>query len=112
MCRQRRIKRGTVIVVVKLYPEKMSSLEEAEKLAKEYDGMTSEEVFQLRQKYNGPLLTFYPEKPLLVTRGWKQYLFDDKGKRYLDLFAGEWRLTYLYIKLGFRFCTSKCDVLS
>jgi len=63
-------------------------INEAEREAQCYDGMGRDEAFALRNAHNGPLLTFYPHDPLLITRGCGQYLFDDKGKKYLDLFAG------------------------
>src|SRR5262245_42520441 len=53
-----------------------------------YDGPSREEVLALRQEYLTPgLITFYKE-PLLVVEGHMQYLWDEKGKQYLDGFAG------------------------
>ena len=53
-----------------------------------YDGPSRAEVLALRQRYVHPsLFTFYRE-PLLIVEGHRQYLFDETGRRYLDLFAG------------------------
>jgi alanine-glyoxylate transaminase/(R)-3-amino-2-methylpropionate-pyruvate transaminase len=53
-----------------------------------YQGPSREEVLALRQTYLTPgLLTSYKE-PLLVVEGHMQYVWDEKGKRYLDAFAG------------------------
>jgi alanine-glyoxylate transaminase/(R)-3-amino-2-methylpropionate-pyruvate transaminase len=41
-----------------------------------------------RQRYCNPgIFTLYRE-PLMVVEGFMQYLFDERGRRYLDLFAG------------------------
>ncbi|HZZ29356.1 MAG TPA: aspartate aminotransferase family protein [Pirellulales bacterium] len=53
-----------------------------------YKGPSREEVLALRQQYLTPgLLTFY-KAPLLLVEGKMQYLWDEKGKQYLDAFAG------------------------
>jgi alanine-glyoxylate transaminase / (R)-3-amino-2-methylpropionate-pyruvate transaminase len=53
-----------------------------------YKGPSREEVIALRQQYLTPgLLTFYKD-PLLLVEGHMQYLWDEKGKQYLDGFAG------------------------
>lgn len=53
-----------------------------------YNGPLADEVFQKRKKFLGPSLFHYYQKPLNVVEGKMQYLFDDKGRRYLDAFAG------------------------
>ncbi len=53
-----------------------------------YKGPTKEEAIALRKEYLTPgLLTYYAD-PILITEGHMQYLWDEKGKRYLDAFAG------------------------
>lgn len=53
-----------------------------------YTGPSRAEVLALRQRYGHPsLFTLYRE-PLLVVEGHMQYVFDENGRRYLDLFAG------------------------
>ena len=42
----------------------------------------------MRKKYTNPaIFTLYGE-PLLIVEGHMQWLFDETGKRYLDMFAG------------------------
>ncbi|MDZ4688426.1 MAG: aspartate aminotransferase family protein [Planctomycetaceae bacterium] len=53
-----------------------------------YDGPPKSEVLALRQQYLTPGLITYYRDPLLVVEGKMQYLWDEKGKRYLDAFAG------------------------
>ena len=56
--------------------------------ARPYTGPSRAEVLALRQRYAHPsLFTLYRE-PLLVVEGHLQYVFDENGRRYLDLFAG------------------------
>lgn len=53
-----------------------------------YDGPSREEVVALRKQYVSPgVLTYYKE-PLMVVEGNMQYVWDEKGRRYLDAFAG------------------------
>jgi alanine-glyoxylate transaminase/(R)-3-amino-2-methylpropionate-pyruvate transaminase len=53
-----------------------------------YTGPSRDEVIALRQQYLTPGLVTYYREPLLVVEGNMQYLWDEKGKRYLDGFAG------------------------
>src|SRR6266700_3365774 len=53
-----------------------------------YDGPSKEQVLALRQQYLTPGLITYYRDPLLVVEGHMQYLWDERGKRYLDAFAG------------------------
>src|SRR5690242_21834330 len=53
-----------------------------------YTGPSREEVLALRRQYVNPaVFTLYPE-PLMIVEGKMQYLFDETGKRYLDMFGG------------------------
>jgi alanine-glyoxylate transaminase/(R)-3-amino-2-methylpropionate-pyruvate transaminase len=53
-----------------------------------YTGPSRAEVLALRQRYAHPsLFTLYRE-PLMLVEGHLQWLFDETGRRYLDLFAG------------------------
>ena len=50
--------------------------------------MDYEKVKEIREKHLNPaLLTLYP-KPLYLTHGHMQYVYDDKNTKYLDLFGG------------------------
>ena len=53
-----------------------------------YVGPTKAEVLAARKRYTNPaIFTLYAE-PLMIVEGHMQYLFDETGRRYLDLFAG------------------------
>lgn len=55
---------------------------------KAYDGPDKQAVMALRQRYCNPALFAYYKEPVMIVDGHMQYLFDEKGKRYLDFFAG------------------------
>ena len=53
-----------------------------------YDGPSRDEVIALRQQYLSPGLVTYYRDPLMIVEGHMQYVFDERGTRYLDAFAG------------------------
>lgn len=53
-----------------------------------YDGPSAAESLALRAEYLTPALLRYYKDPLLIVEGNMQYLWDEKGTRYLDAFAG------------------------
>lgn len=53
-----------------------------------YTGPSAEEVLRLRKENGHPNLFLYYKKPIVVSSGHRQYLYDEKGKRYLDMIAG------------------------
>ena len=53
-----------------------------------YHGPSRAEVLALRQRYVNPALFTLYREPLMIVEGKMQYLFDETGRRYLDLFAG------------------------
>jgi len=53
-----------------------------------YSGPSAKEVLEARRHYCNPALLTYYEKPLMIVEGHMQYLFDERGRRYLDFFAG------------------------
>jgi alanine-glyoxylate transaminase/(R)-3-amino-2-methylpropionate-pyruvate transaminase len=55
---------------------------------KPYRGPSREEVLALRQEYVNPAVFTLYRDPLMIVEGKMQYLFDQTGRRYLDLFAG------------------------
>ncbi len=55
---------------------------------KPYSGPSKEDVIKTRAQYCNPAIFTYYKQPILVVDGHMQYLFDEKGKRYLDMFAG------------------------
>lgn len=48
----------------------------------------SEEILSLRKEYLMPCLGYFYKEPPVFVKGEMQYLYDDKGKKYLDFFAG------------------------
>lgn len=48
----------------------------------------AEEVLDLRKEYLMPCLGYFYKNPPVFVKGEMQYLYDDKGKKYLDFFAG------------------------
>ena len=53
-----------------------------------YTGPSREEVLAARQRYANPALFTLYREPLMLVEGRMQYLFDETGRRYLDLFGG------------------------
>ena len=55
---------------------------------KPYHGPSSEQVMDMRKRYLTPSLMTYYKNPLMIVEGSMQYVWDEKGRRYLDAFAG------------------------
>src|SRR6476469_7454160 len=53
-----------------------------------YRGPSKPEVLALRRQYCHPSTFLYYREPLMVVEGFMQYLYDETGRRYLDMFAG------------------------
>ncbi len=53
-----------------------------------YRGPSRAEVLAMRQRYVNPAVFTLYREPLMIVEGKMQYLFDETGRRYLDLFAG------------------------
>lgn len=53
-----------------------------------YTGPSREEIIAMRQQYTNPAILTYYKEPLLIVEGYMQYLYDETGRRYLDMFAG------------------------
>ncbi|HEX3274748.1 MAG TPA: aspartate aminotransferase family protein [Gemmatimonadales bacterium] len=53
-----------------------------------YTGPTRAEVLTMRRQYCHPSTFLYYREPLMLVEGHMQYLFDETGRRYLDMFAG------------------------
>src|SRR4051812_17611285 len=55
---------------------------------KPYSGPSRAEILAMRRQFTNPaIFTLYGE-PLLIVEGHMQWLFDEKGRRYLDMFGG------------------------
>ncbi len=53
-----------------------------------YQGPTRDEVINLRRDYVSPALFHYYQEPIMIVEGHMQYLWDEKGTRYLDAIGG------------------------
>jgi len=53
-----------------------------------YTGPSIDEVLRLRQAHVNPGIFHYYKEPLMIVEGHGQYLYDEKGRRYLDGFGG------------------------
>jgi alanine-glyoxylate transaminase/(R)-3-amino-2-methylpropionate-pyruvate transaminase len=56
--------------------------------ARPYSGPSAEDVLALRQRHVSPALFLYYKKPIMIVEGKMQYVFDDTGRRYLDVLGG------------------------
>lgn len=55
---------------------------------KPYTGKSADEVLRLRRQFLNPGIFLYYKKPIMLVEGRGQYIFDEKGKRYLDGLGG------------------------
>ncbi len=69
----------------KLNPPLMPS---CEYIPAPYAGPSREEVIAERKQFCNPALFTYYKDPVMIVDGHMQWLFDETGRRYLDLFAG------------------------
>jgi alanine-glyoxylate transaminase/(R)-3-amino-2-methylpropionate-pyruvate transaminase len=53
-----------------------------------YSGPTADEVLALRRQFLSPAIFHYYKKPVMIVEGRAQWLFDEKGRRYLDGIGG------------------------
>jgi alanine-glyoxylate transaminase/(R)-3-amino-2-methylpropionate-pyruvate transaminase len=53
-----------------------------------YEGPGIDEVAAMRREFLSPALFLYYPEPFMVVEGHMQYLFDEKGNRYLDALGG------------------------
>ncbi|HJU88085.1 MAG TPA: aspartate aminotransferase family protein [Gemmatimonadaceae bacterium] len=53
-----------------------------------YTGPSRAEVLAMRKAYTNPAIFTIYREPIMIVEGHMQWLFDETGKRYLDLFAG------------------------
>lgn len=57
-------------------------------IPRSYAGPSKQEVLAIRRQYCHPGTFLYYRDPLMVVEGFMQYLYDETGRRYLDMFAG------------------------
>ena len=54
----------------------------------QYSGRSAEDVLGLRRRFLNPGIFLYYKRPLMIVEGKGQYVFDEKGRRYLDALGG------------------------
>src|SRR5215204_865010 len=53
-----------------------------------YEGPSKAEILSMRREFTNPAVFTIYKEPLLIVEGHMQWLFDETGRRYLDMFAG------------------------
>ena len=53
-----------------------------------YTGLSFEDVTALRKTFLSPALLTYYQNPIMIVEGSRQYVYDEKGRRYLDAIGG------------------------
>ncbi len=53
-----------------------------------YGGPSSAEVLAMRKQFANPAIFTLYKDPIMIVEGHMQWLFDERGRRYLDMFAG------------------------
>jgi len=53
-----------------------------------YTGPSRDDVLAMRRQYSNPAIFTIYREPLMIVEGYMQYLYDETGRRYLDMFAG------------------------
>ncbi len=53
-----------------------------------YHGPSRAEVLAMRKEYCNPAIFTLYKEPLMIVEGYMQYLYDETGRRYLDMLAG------------------------
>jgi alanine-glyoxylate transaminase/(R)-3-amino-2-methylpropionate-pyruvate transaminase len=59
-----------------------------EHVPRPYDGPSRDEILAMRKQHTNPAIFTLYREPLLIVEGHMQYLFDETGRRYLDMLAG------------------------
>ena len=55
---------------------------------RKYEGPAKNELIAMRKQFTNPAVFTLYKEPLLIVEGHMQYLYDETGRRYLDLYAG------------------------
>ncbi len=66
----------------------MATLPPFDYTPKPYNGPSPDEILALRKEFVNPAIFHYYKNPIAIVEGKGQYLYDDKGRRYLDGFGG------------------------
>jgi alanine-glyoxylate transaminase/(R)-3-amino-2-methylpropionate-pyruvate transaminase len=69
-------------------PQVSAAMPPCAHVPRRYEGPSKAETLALRRQYGHPSNFLYYRDPLMLVEGHMQYLYDETGRRYLDLFAG------------------------
>ena len=69
-------------------PDTVAAMPPCDHVPPPYDGPSREETLALRRRYVHPSLFMLYGDPVMIVDGHMQWLFDENGRRYLDMFAG------------------------
>src|SRR5215212_7058645 len=53
-----------------------------------YNGPSADEVLRQRKQFLNPGIFLYYKKPIMLVEGKMQYVWDERGRRYLDALGG------------------------
>src|ERR1043166_3801765 len=67
---------------------KLPELPKFDHQPRKYEGPTADEVLGLRKQFLNPGIFLYYKKPLMLVEGKMQYVWDERGRRYLDALGG------------------------
>jgi alanine-glyoxylate transaminase/(R)-3-amino-2-methylpropionate-pyruvate transaminase len=67
---------------------KMPQLPSFDHVPKKYQGPSADQVLRLRREFLNPAIFLYYKKPLMLVEGKMQYVWDERGRRYLDGLGG------------------------
>lgn len=59
-----------------------------DKVPESYKGFEYDKIRKIRQEKLSPSMFLYYKKPLLLHQGYMQWVWDQKGQRYLDMYGG------------------------
>ncbi len=73
---------------VTLATDKKLELPPTDHKPRPYSGPSREAVLAMRREFTSPAIFTIYREPLMIVEGHMQYLYDETGRRYLDMFAG------------------------
>lgn len=53
-----------------------------------WQGISYDKAMNIRGKNFSDCINLYYKEPIMITQGYMQYVWDQTGKRYLDMFGG------------------------
>ncbi len=74
--------------MVEMTGQMVRSMPATDHVPQPYSGPPLEDVLATRKQYCHPSVFAYYKEPLMIVEGYMQYLYDESGRRYLDMLAG------------------------